>query len=147
MLNVLCALSTVRRMPAELPARIRHLEVQSPASIPGQYLFDCIDWTPDKDELTLRACTPYALFEDFFESEKQRCGADATLKKHQRRVSSANTREYMKFETIEWYCTAQARREKAHKQKVEDGQLNGYSCCEQGSKPPSARREAPAPQN
>ena len=32
-LNALCALSTVRRMPTQLPARIIHLEVQSPASI------------------------------------------------------------------------------------------------------------------
>ena len=111
-------------MPGQLPANIRDLEVQSAASIPGQYLFDCIDWTPNKDELTLRACIPYARFNDFFESEKERCGADATLQHYRTRDSSANTRDYIKCETTEWHCSAQARCDKAHKKKVEDGQLN-----------------------
>ena len=111
-------------MPAQLPTLLRGLQLQHPAPLDAQYLFDCIDWTPDKDELTLRACIPYALFNDFFESEKERCGADATLQHYRTRDSSANTRDYIKCETTEWHCSAQARCDKAHKKKVEDGQLN-----------------------
>ena len=123
-------------MPGQLPANIRDLEVQSAASIPGQYLFDCIDWTPNKDELTLRACIPYARFNDFFESEKERCGADATLQHYRTRDSSANTRDYIKCESTEWHCSAQARCEKAHKKKVEDGQLNASRKLTLGNRKP-----------
>ena len=52
----------------------RDLELQYPAPLHGQYLFDCIEWTPDSSDASiLRACIPT----DRFNELRYQCGRKA----------------------------------------------------------------------